>query len=142
MGFRRGTFERQICFQKSYKSPIPKRRKLLAKWTGSVFPLLIFSQIFRQFLSYFPGEGLRRPKPILVQFFSYFGPEAQNLFCYSVASQRDRNPRTNFANPAVCCSNLSDPSARSVPECLRKWGMFEGETTVKAGHPKGPCETD
>ena len=31
MGFWVGTLERQICFQKSYKSPIPKRRKLLAR---------------------------------------------------------------------------------------------------------------
>ena len=31
MGFRRVTFERQICFFKASKNPIPKRRNLLAK---------------------------------------------------------------------------------------------------------------
>ena len=36
---------------------------------------------FPIFFSYFPAEGLGRPKPVFFLFFSYFGPEARNLFC-------------------------------------------------------------
>ena len=38
--------------------------------------------IFGFSFSYFPGEGLGRPKPIFFLIFSlFFGPEARNLFC-------------------------------------------------------------